>query len=120
MPLQISATNWEPDHVRFQVWLALPSSERVPKTQKELAKVIGVDEATLWRWKQLPGWNDAVYELGAAQIVGELVPILHAQVVEAKAGSLPHAQWLFEIAVTHSIVTEIETILPPPKIETIE
>lgn len=92
------AKTWSPDQLAFQAWLALPSAARSPKTQQALAKDLGHDPATLSDWKRLPGWHEAVYDMAHAAVTGELVPVLHAQVREAKKGSLPHAQWLFEVA----------------------
>jgi hypothetical protein len=89
---------WTPDQLKFQAWLALPSAAREPKQQKQLARLLEVHEVTLSEWKRLPGWHDAVYEMAMSEIKGELVPVLHAQVREAKKGSLPHAQWVFEVA----------------------
>lgn len=102
----------------------MPTAERDPKKQDQFARLIERDSATLWRWKQLPGWNDAVYALAHEHLTGELAPIMHAQVKEAKRGSLSHAQWLFEVSgkwtpkqkhemTTRLEITEIETVLPP-------
>jgi hypothetical protein len=94
---QTTANPWKPDQLKFQAWLALPSSERHPKTQKQFAQLLEVHETTLCDWKRLPGWHEAVYELALNIVVGELTPIMYAQVREAKKGSLPHAQWLFDL-----------------------
>lgn len=93
-----AAKTWTPDQLTVQAWLALPSSARTPKTQQQLAKQLGHDPATLSDWKRIPGWHDAIYDLAMAHVLGDLVPVLHAQVVQAKKGSLTHAQWLFEVA----------------------
>lgn len=98
MAEQTGPNAWTADHLRFQAWLALPSAARSPKSQKQLAAELGVHETTLCDWKRLPGWHDAVYDLAMAEVRGELAPVLHAQIREAKKGSLPHAQWLFEVA----------------------
>src|SRR4030095_5544814 len=73
-------------------------SAREPRSQRELARQLERDEATLSHWKRLPGFHDAVYALTHDQLVAELAPILWAQVREAKKGSLAHAQWLFGLA----------------------
>lgn len=92
------ARTWTPDQLKFQAWLALPAAAREPKTQRALAQQLEYHEITLTEWKRLPGWHDAVYDLAMKHVVGDLVPVLHAQVREAKKGSLPHAQWLFDLA----------------------
>lgn len=84
--------------MKFQAWLALPSAARMPKSQRDLARQLEHDPATLSDWKRLPGWADAVYDLAMEVVKGDLVPILHAQAKQALKGSLPHAQWLFEVA----------------------
>ena len=38
-----------------------------------------------------------VHDLAVRYVVADLVPVLHAVAREAKKGSLPHAQWLFEL-----------------------
>ena len=43
----------------FVEWLGLPSAERDPKNQVELAKKLGVDKATLSDWKKVEGfWQE--------------------------------------------------------------
>lgn len=88
---------WSPDQEAFLAWLALPSFAREPRSQRAFAAQLEVDEATLSRWKKLPGFGAAVARLALEQVKAELAPILFAQVVQAKKGSLPHAQWLFEV-----------------------
>lgn len=89
---------WTPDQLKLQAWLALPTSARTPRSQHALAALLEVHETTLSDWKRLPGFGDAVYDLAHARLVEDLVPVLHAQVGQAKKGSLPHAQWLFDLA----------------------
>jgi hypothetical protein len=38
----------------YAEWLSKPSFERDPRTQKALAEMMGVTEATLCNWKKLP------------------------------------------------------------------
>ena len=42
------------EFVEFARWSAIPSGQREPDTQKELAEVIGVSEDTLTDWKKRP------------------------------------------------------------------
>ncbi len=94
----IPAKAWTADQVAFQRWLATPPSAREPRSQKALAAQLEVHETTLSDWKREPGWGEAVYAHVAASLEGELVGVLHAQIAQAKQGSLPHAQWLFQLA----------------------
>jgi hypothetical protein len=99
MAISPNATkSWSADQLLFQRWLATPSHQRQPRQQQQLARQLGHDPATLSDWKKIPGWGEAVYELGQCELANELVPILQAQVREAKKGSLAHAQWCFELA----------------------
>lgn len=93
-----TARIWSPDQLAFQAWLALPSAARNPRSQRALAAMLEIREMTLSEWKRLPGFHDAVYDLAMQHLAGDLVPVLHAMVAEAKQGSLPHAQWLFDLA----------------------
>ncbi len=81
-------SRWTPDQVKLQQWLALPSRLRTPTLQKELAAQIGVDESTLWRWKQQPGFMDAVSAIIKAELQNEVPEIMAVLVREAKAGKI--------------------------------
>jgi hypothetical protein len=48
------------EYHQFVAWIGLPVSLRIPKTQKELAKNLGVGEDTLSEWKQRDGFFKAV------------------------------------------------------------
>jgi hypothetical protein len=88
----------------FQAWLAIPSASRDPRSQRELAAQLEVHEVTL---------------SALSRVVGDLVPVLHAQVAAAKKGSLPHAQWLFELCgkwtpkahVDHAVAANVRIVI---------
>ena len=88
---------WSADQIHVQRWLAVPSPLREPRSQRALAAQLELHETTLSDWKKLPGFADAVAGLALEHIKGDLAAVLHAQVAAAKKGSLPHAQWLFEL-----------------------
>lgn len=44
----------EAERLKFVEWLALPTTQRKPKTEAELARQLGVEPATLSDWKQNP------------------------------------------------------------------
>lgn len=94
---QTGANPWSPDQLAFQAWLALPPSVREPRAQRDLARQLERDPATLSQWKKLPGWHEAVYALAVRHVVSRLPAALLAQVRQAEAGSLPHMQWLAEV-----------------------
>jgi hypothetical protein len=51
------------------------------------------------RWQPIPArcWSRWSLTLAVAELKAELVPILRAQVKEAKKGSLAPAQWIFQV-----------------------
>ena len=44
----------------LMAWFALPTSHRLPRTQKELAQIVGVAEETMSRFKKEDGFFDEV------------------------------------------------------------
>ena len=52
---------------QYLEWLVTPSPERIPRTQSEMAKTLGVDPTTLRRWEKKPHfqleWNKRVDEI---------------------------------------------------------
>jgi transcriptional regulator with XRE-family HTH domain len=48
------------EYHQFIEWYAFPESEKKPKTQNELAKVLGVNYVTLSNWKKKKGFKEAV------------------------------------------------------------
>lgn len=87
---------WTPDQLKFQAWLALPSTARTPKQQRQLAAQLEVHEVTLSEWKRLPGFADAVYEMALEVVRADLAPVLHAHAKLALT-NLDSAKWLFEV-----------------------
>lgn len=52
---------------QYLEWLVTPSHERVPRTQGEMARLLGVDPTTLRRWEKRPTfkteWDKRVNEI---------------------------------------------------------
>jgi len=52
---------------QYLEWLVTPSHERVPRTQGEMARLLGVDPTTLRRWEKRPmfksEWDKRVNEI---------------------------------------------------------
>lgn len=90
--------NWTPDQLRFQAWLALPKGQRVPKTQQQLAKEIGVHQDTLTDWKKLPGFFDAVNQLARELVKHDVAEVLGTVRREAKRGNLPYVNMVLSMA----------------------
>lgn len=96
--MPIEAKEWSPEQLRFIQWLALPKAERRPKSQRELATVLGVHESTLSDWKHLPEFIDDVNAL-ARQMVKEDVPEVLAVIRrEAKKANLPYVNMVLAMA----------------------
>jgi hypothetical protein len=95
IPALSPAKAWNGDQEKLQAWLATPPSERRPRTQRALAAELEVHETTLTDWKRLPGFAEAVAAMVLPIVKCDLSDVLHAQVKEAKKGSLEHAKWLF-------------------------
>lgn len=63
----------------YVLWKATPESNREPKTQKELAEVLGVSETAVWKWSKDPRVTEAV-RFVALQNAGD--PVKVKQIVD--------------------------------------
>lgn len=54
LPEKIPNVDKVADFIKFAAWCATPRETRQPKTQKELAGLMGVSEDTLCLWKKHP------------------------------------------------------------------
>lgn len=71
----------------FAVWLAQPAALRDPKTQDELAEVIGVTRQSLWRWSKDPRVLDAsryvvLQNAGVPEKVTAVLDMIHDVAIE--------------------------------------
>ena len=89
---------WTAEQLELQAWLALPQRYRKPKTQKELAKSVGVNEFTLSRWKALPSFGEEVVALARDRIkLEDLNRVLDAMVKKAiDHGDVQAARFVYE------------------------
>lgn len=88
---------WSAGHIALQRWLALPKRERKPKTARLLSDELGVDEATLYRWRKIDGFNDEVRKLIKENLHDDLPDVYAALRREAKAGSFQHIKLALEL-----------------------
>lgn len=70
--------------LQYLEWLVTPSSERVPRTQAEFARQIGVDPTTLRRWEKKQvfkkEWDNRVSEIqGSPERTQKLLDSLYAK-----------------------------------------
>ena len=92
----------------FIEWIALPSKIRKPKTQKELANELGVDNATLSDWKKVEGFWDKVKELRKLWVQDKVSNILSGLYNKALKGDTSAAKMLLEYANEFTEVTEVK------------
>lgn len=96
MPKQ--PNTWHADQLEFIKWLALPKSQRQPKTQKEFAKKINVDEGTLSDWKRLPGFMSDVTANAREQLRDALSDVYGALVKRALDGDVQAIKLALEVS----------------------
>jgi len=82
------------ERLQFIEWLAIPSNEREPKTQAELAQQLGVEPATLSDWKRSPELWEEVRRLVDERVKEHHPEVLAALVRKAKQGDV-QAQKLY-------------------------
>jgi len=83
---------------RFIKWISLPADLREPKTQKELAKELEVDYATLSDWKKVEGFWEEVRKLRKEWIQDKVSNILLGVYGKALKGDVNAAKLLLEYA----------------------
>jgi hypothetical protein len=90
---------WTADQLALIEWHATPRYSRIPPTEEMFGQSIGVNhQATLWKWKQIPGFWDKVNERVRENIGKKLPEIYGALIREAESGSFPHIRLLLELA----------------------
>lgn len=90
--------NWTPNQLKFIEWLATPKQDRKPETVELLAEELGVNPATMWRWKKLDGFQDAVNALARASVGSRLPEVYGALLREAEKGSFQHIKLALELS----------------------
>lgn len=89
--------NWTRKQRQFMEWLATPKAHRVPAFQKDFAEEIDRSPRTLRRWKNLPGFMDAVQALARNAGAGRYASVLNAMADEAEhEGNVAAARLFFE------------------------
>jgi hypothetical protein len=78
----MAATKKTSEYERFVLWCSLPSVVRQPKTQKELAKTLGMDASTLSDWRRNPEFNSRTRGL-AMSLVAESYPDVLGALVQS-------------------------------------
>jgi hypothetical protein len=73
--------------IQYIEWLVTPSPERIPRTQGDFAKQVGVDPTTLRRWEKKPAfkkeWDSRVNEIqGSPERTQRLLDALYAKALD--------------------------------------
>jgi hypothetical protein len=88
--------------LRYIDWLAASRYERRPITEQLLAGELGVTDRTLRRWKQLPGFREAITQR-ARELLGDDLPEIYGALRrEAIKGSFPHIKMAMEMTGEYS------------------
>jgi len=82
----------------FIEWISLPASIREPKTQKELASKLGIDNATLSDWKKVEGFWEEVKKRRKNWVQEKISNILLGVYGKALKGDVNAAKLLLEYA----------------------
>ena len=96
-----NAPKWTPNQMEFQKWLAVPKFSRTPPSQDLYADSIGINRKTLYRWKNLDGFMDAVVALARQNLRDSLPDIYGALAREAIKGSAPLIKLALEVTGEH-------------------
>ena len=83
-------------------WLAQSKYDRVPTTEQFFAAKINVTDRTLRRWKQLPGFRQAVTQRAREFLGSDLPEIYGALRREAVKGSFAHIKLSLELTGEHT------------------
>ena len=79
-----------PEFLAFASWCALPSWDRTPETQKELAEHIGVCQDTLTDWKRHPEFWPLVLQLlreWMREHTSDIIGGLYEKITSEKGGA---------------------------------
>ena len=88
---------WSAKQRRFIQWLSRLEQDRTPKTQAELAGELKLRPETLSRWRQLPGFLEAVGEAAFLRLYQRTPLVLEVIGKKAEAGELHFVKLLLEL-----------------------
>lgn len=95
--MQQDATQWTRNQRRFIEWVATPDELKEHRKVADFAASIGLERTTLWRWRKLPGFNEAVQQ-HAMQYLGDALPEVLASFKDmARRGNFQHQKTYFEM-----------------------
>lgn len=86
----------------FAAWLALPKLVREPRTQKELADALGVNPATLTRWKRDVEIHDMVFNIVRSNQLTHLPDLMNTVMEKGIAGDYRFAKLGLELTTQYT------------------
>lgn len=95
--VETEAQQWTARQLQFIAWRANPF-ERVPPTQQELAKQLGVSERTLNLWARRSGFDEAVAAVAIDMVRKDVPRLLRAGVKHALNGKYQYWAALMRMA----------------------
>lgn len=81
--------SWTENQMKFINFLARGKTDKDGNefTEGQFAKIIGVDQATLWRWKHLDGFGEALLEATRKELQPHLPKLSKAILAKAAGNS---------------------------------
>lgn len=108
-----NVTNWTASQRKYMVWLATPTDARMPLKHSSLAAELKVDERTLYRWREKPGFYAEVNKLVDEHFMDDYAEIVDSFKRAAKGGSYQHQKTYFEMAGKYKPPTQAHEISGP-------
>ena len=101
-------TKWTSKQRDFIEWVATPEELREQRRFGDYADAVKVGRTTLWRWRKIPGFNEAVQEY-AKQYLGDALPdALMALKDGARRGNFNHLKLYLEMLGMYTQKSEVK------------
>lgn len=88
---------WTKKQRDYMAWLSVSKYDRIPSTNQEFGRMIGVTDRTLRRWKELPGFWDQVRNTAREAFRQHIADYYSALAREAAKGSFQHLRLALEM-----------------------
>jgi hypothetical protein len=96
-PPTLDLSEWSAAQIQAMHWWSLPPARRLPSTVHALAELLGVGVSTLYGWRKIPGWVDAVSEMATYNLRKRLPNVHGALLAEAEAGNIKAIRLMYEL-----------------------
>ena len=91
---KMSKMEWTSKQLAVMQALANPQDGR---SHGQIAIDLGIAQETVSRWKKLPGFSQAVYDLALLNVSTRLAKVLNTLANSAESGNVPASRLLLEI-----------------------